>query len=71
MAVVENVISAPDYRRRGIGRALMEHARDLAQQKGCFKLTPQTGAGRTGDHLFYEACGFRGDKRGFQLRFEA
>ena len=31
----------------------------------------ETGEKRVGNHAFYEACGFTGGKRAFQLRLEA
>jgi GNAT superfamily N-acetyltransferase len=48
----------------------MEHAKDYAQSKGCFKITLQSGAKWEGNRSFYEACGFSGDKRGYQIRFK-
>ena len=69
-AVVENVICAPSHRRQRIGTALMEHAKAYAQRKGCFKVMLLSGAKWEGNGSFYEACGFSGDKRGYQLRFD-
>lgn len=68
-AVIENVICGAGYRRRGIGRALMEHAKGHAQEQGCYKVFLQTGATRAENHAFYEACGFQSAKLGFQARF--
>lgn len=70
-AVVENVICAPSHRRQRIGTALMEHAKVYAKTKGCFKVTLQSGAKREETRSFYESCGFSGDKRGYQIRFDA
>ena len=70
-AVVENVIVAAADRRQGIGRALMAHAKQSAREKNCYKLMLATGADRLENIKFYEACGFSGNKVGFQVRFGA
>jgi GNAT superfamily N-acetyltransferase len=69
-AVVENVIVVPSIRRRGIGRALMAHAQYSAREKGCYKVMLATGASRPENIRFYEACGFVGNKVGFQVRYD-
>jgi len=70
-ALVENVICAPTHRRQRIGTAMMEHARSYASNRGCFKLTLQSGAKREETRSFYESCGFSCDKWGYQIRFDA
>jgi GNAT superfamily N-acetyltransferase len=70
-AVVENVICAPGHRRQRIGTALMEHAKAYARSRGCYKIFLQSGAKRDDTRSFYESCGFSGDKRGYQVRFDA
>lgn len=68
-AIVENVITAASHRRRGIGRALLAHARALAWQEGCYKLMLQTGRLDAATFAFYEACGFdRHAKQAFIAR---
>lgn len=69
--VIENVVCLPDYRRQGIGRALMAHGIAHAQANHCYKVMLATGLGRPENHAFYEACGFRNDKRAYQVRFGA
>ena len=69
-AVVENVICAPSHRRQRIGTALMDHAKGFARSKGCFKIALQSGAQWEGNRSFYESCGFSGEKRGYQIRFD-
>jgi GNAT superfamily N-acetyltransferase len=68
-AVVENVIVGSSIRRRGIGRALMAHAQQSAREKDCYKVMLATGANRPENIKFYEACGFVGNKVGFQVRY--
>ena len=67
--VVENVIVSAAWRRKGVGRALMMHAQDSAKAAGCYKLTLCTRQDRPKNHRFYEACGFVGDKIGYQVRY--
>ncbi len=68
-ALAENVVTHDDYRRRGIGKALIAEAARRAEGAGCYKLMLLTG--RTEPHVraFYTDCGFRQDKVGFQIRF--
>jgi GNAT superfamily N-acetyltransferase len=67
-AVIENVVVDIEYRRRGVGRAMIEYARDLACSMNCYKLSLTSNAGREGSHMFYEQCGMI--RHGFRFRFE-
>lgn len=67
-AVIENVVVHPDFHRRGVGRALMEHAVSEAKRLGCYKVMLQVSDSRTGNHSFYQACGFHQTKLGFEWR---
>jgi GNAT superfamily N-acetyltransferase len=67
--VIENVIVAAASRRTGVGKALMEHAKQSAVAANCYKLMLNTGCMRPENHLFYMSCGFVGDKLGFQIRY--
>lgn len=67
-ALIENVVSANDFRGRGGGRAVMEHAIDAAWNAGCYKIMLLTG--RTyGARGFYERLGFTAEEKwGMTLR---
>lgn len=68
--VIENVITLFDYRKRGIGTALMNHLIDFAKEKNCYKVMLQSGIVRKDAHRFYEKAGFDGNsKKAFELRF--
>lgn len=68
--VIENVITHCDYRKQGIGTALMNHLIDFAQEKNCYKVMLQSGIGRKDAHRFYENAGFNGStKKAFEIRF--
>ncbi len=67
--VIENVITHCDYRKRGIGTALMNHLIDFAKEKNCYKVMLQSGIGRKDAHRFYEKTGFDGNsKKAFEIR---
>lgn len=70
-AIIENVIVDKSHRGQGIGKALMEKAQFVAKLAGCYKVALMTGSKRTETFKFYEACGFTGSKKGFQVRFNA
>ncbi len=70
-ALLENVVTAAAFRRRGFGRAMLAHAAGLARQAGCYKLMLQTGRLDAITFAFYEACGFsRHAKQAFLMRFD-
>lgn len=56
-AMLENIVVDSKHRRKGIGRAMVEYARQIAEQNGCYKLSLTSNAARTGAHCFYEECG--------------
>ncbi|MDR1531651.1 MAG: GNAT family N-acetyltransferase [Clostridiales bacterium] len=67
---IENVITDEKYRRKGIGKKIMEMAINYAKEENCYKVVLQSGIKRTTAHKFYEAIGFNaGTKKAFELRF--
>ncbi len=67
-AFVENVVTLPDARRRGFGRAVITAALDEAWAQGCFKVMLITGPRTEGVVDFYRALGFEGGKTALQIR---
>jgi GNAT superfamily N-acetyltransferase len=64
--LVENVITHPDFRRRGIGTRILRAALDLAWKQDCYKVMLLTGRKDEETLRFYEQAGFeRGLKTGF------
>ena len=57
---VEVLVVDAAYRRMGIGRALIEHAEELARQKGCTSMGLTSGMRRAGEgtHDFYRSLGY-------------
>lgn len=65
-AVIENVITHPDVRRKGIGRAMIQLLLDFAKENDCYKVMLLSSNERKIAHDFYKNIGFNGDiKRGF------
>jgi len=67
---IENIITAADYRRQGIGRKLLEAAVEYAKEHGCYKVTLESNMKRTDAHEFYISVGFDGNSKcAFERRF--
>ena len=66
--IIEDVVVEPEYQRRGIGRAMMQHALAICRQKGCYKMMLSSNLRRTGAHAFYESLGF--EKHGYSFRID-
>jgi len=66
---VENVITHPDYRRKGYAAAVLTEAIETSWRHGCYKVMLQSGRKRTEGHKLYEKLGFTKDsKYGYELR---
>lgn len=62
--VIENVVTHPAHRRKGIGTCLLRYALDTAWEHNCYKVMLLTGRKET--HEFYRQAGFSADsKTGF------
>lgn len=67
-ALIENVVTASAFRKRGFAGALIRHAFVAAWAAGCYKVMLLTGSKNPATLRFYENCGFRQDKTGYQIR---
>ncbi len=56
---LENVVTHPDFRRRGHGRAVVHAALAAAWANDCYHVLLQSGRSDPGVHRFYERCGFQ------------
>jgi GNAT superfamily N-acetyltransferase len=69
-AIIENVITDNNYRRKGIGKKVIQNAVQYAKENNCYKVVLLSSAKRTDSHRFYESIGFNGNsKKGFEIRF--
>lgn len=67
--LIENVVTHPDYRKRGIGTQVLRHALTVAWGRNCCKVMLLTSSKQESTLRFYEQAGFgRGEKTGFIAR---
>lgn len=67
--VIENVVTQPEHRRTGLGRAVLKAALEVAWNADCYKVVLATGSKRDATLRFYEGAGFsRGGKTYFEVR---
>ena len=65
-AFVENVVTHPDYRRRGLAAACLDYAKQLAEKENCYKMMLLTGSREESTLRFYERAGYNSkDKTAF------
>jgi GNAT superfamily N-acetyltransferase len=62
-AFLENVVTHPEFRGRGHGRAVVRAALGMAWAKDCHHVLMQSGRKDPRVHRFYESCGFRAGVR--------
>lgn len=67
-AILENIVVDSAHRKQGIGKSMLEYARDVAEKNGCYKLSLTSNAVRVEAHSFYEKCGMI--KHGISFRCE-
>ena len=66
-AVVEYVVVDEQYRRRGIGKLLMDYVIARSKEAGCYKIMLTSDKRREQAHQFYESLGFEASAHGFRL----
>lgn len=67
--IIEHVITGEAFRQRGLMKALLEAALDIAWQKNCYKVMLLSGATLDGAHRVYQSVGMNGDdERGFFIK---
>lgn len=59
---INNLAVAPECRKKGLGRKIMEHVESLLKEKGCPKINLQVREKNTEVIGFYNAIGYRDDK---------
>ncbi len=66
--VIENVVTHIDFRKRGIGKQILQAACEAAWTAGCYKVMLMTGSKKRETLNFYIGAGFEQSKTGFQKR---
>jgi GNAT superfamily N-acetyltransferase len=56
--IVENVVVAPEWQGKGIGRQMMQFAMQKCRETGCYKLVLSSHKSRGKAHRFYQSLGF-------------
>ena len=57
VAYVTALVTAREWRGRGVGRALVDTAKRWAREQGCVRLTVTSAEHRADAHAFYPRCG--------------
>ncbi len=60
-ALVEHVVTHPDFRRQGMSGALLSYAEKLAESKSCYKLMLITGQQSETVHRLYQKAGYKSE----------
>lgn len=65
-AFVENVVTHPSFRKRGLATACLDYAKRIAGNEGCYKLMLLTGSKEESTLNFYRKAGYNSnDKTAF------
>jgi GNAT superfamily N-acetyltransferase len=67
-AIAEAVVIRPQYRGRGLGRAMLRTAMKMAADKGAYKLALSSNLRRLDAHRFYDGMGFT--RHGFSFSID-
>ncbi|MFB2561870.1 GNAT family N-acetyltransferase [Rhizobium sp. IMFF44] len=67
-ALIENVVTDADHRRRGLAGTVIRRAFASAWERNCYKVMLLTGSKNPATLRFYANCGFKQDKTGFHIR---
>ncbi len=62
-ALIENVVTRADCRRRGYATQCLDRAREIAGAAGCYKIMLLTGAKDAGTLDFYRRAGYDSDEK--------
>lgn len=69
-AEVESVHVREDWRRRGVGAALVTQVEVLARAAGCYRIQLTSNRSRDAAHLFYPALGFSASHVGYKKHWD-
>ncbi len=68
-ALIENVVTHKDYRKRGLASQCMAFAKQIAHEKNCYKIMLLTGTRKRSTHRFYRKNGYNSiEKTGYIQR---
>ena len=55
---IPELVVDKNYRKKGIGKSLIQSCIDIAKKKGCFRIRLESGNKKKGSHKFYKKLGF-------------
>lgn len=64
---ISSLFTCDQDRHKGYGRAMLDHAKELALEKNCRAVILDSGMARIDAHRFYENYGFEKSCYGFEL----
>ena len=62
-ALVENVVTRQDCRRRGYAGMCLDEAKRIAREAGCYKIMLLTGSKDPSTHRFYQQAGYNSEDK--------
>lgn len=68
MKNIMGIAVSSEYKKYGIGKAMLEEIEKWAKETGAFGIRLVSGTARIGAHDFYRRCGYVGDKQ--QINFK-
>lgn len=57
-AVIENVVTDKEYRKRGYASQCLDYAKQIAKKENCYKMMLMTGSRKRSTHRFYQKAGY-------------
>jgi len=65
-ALIENVVTHTEYRKKGYATQVLDYAKNIAANNGCYKIMLMTGSKKEETLRFYERAGYnKNDKTAF------
>ena len=68
MKNIMGIAVSKDYKRQGIGKALLNEIEKWAKDTGAKGIRLVSGSSRKGAHAFYHQCGYSGDRTQLNLK---
>ena len=62
-ALIENVITHPQYRKKGYATQVLDYAKRLALENNCYKIMLMTGSKEASVFRFYEGAGYNSEDK--------
>ena len=62
-SLVENVVTLPAYRKMGCGTAVLNKAKEIAEQNNCYKIMLCTGSKYESVLNFYKRAGYNSEEK--------